>query len=215
VLRNAWDQGDQGFEPLTHKIYDAFGLMPVPGDEHLDEYLPWCSDPVTKPWEKYELSLYDWDGAAHRRHETVLQIEKFILEEENIQSIMDADSEGAVEVIEGIAFDGADYHQAVNYPNSGQLTNLPDNVIVETPAYVNGFGIQPIGVGDLPEGIVELVRREITVGQLCVDAAVTGNRNLALQCLLLDPVITDLDTARLILNDYLETYKDLLPNFWR
>ncbi|MEZ4583272.1 MAG: hypothetical protein R2851_03345 [Caldilineaceae bacterium] len=35
--------------------------------------------------------------------------------------------------------------------------------------------------------------------QLAVDAAVTGDRQLALQALLLDPVITDLDVARQIL----------------
>jgi alpha-galactosidase len=47
-----------------------------------------------------------------------------------------------------------------------------------------------------------------------VDAAVHGDRQLALQCLLLDPVITDLDVARQILDDYLATYRELLPQFW-
>jgi len=214
TLRDAWDKCEIGFEPLTHKVYDIFGLMPVPGDEHLDEYLPWCSDPVTKPWEKYGLSLYNWDKAAHRRNDTALHIEKVIRGEDKIDSILDADSEGAIEVIESIAFNARDYHEAVNVPNKGQISNLPNGVIVETPAYINGSGIQPINIGELPVGIIELLKREISVGQLCVDSVVTGDRNLALQCLLLDPVITDLDVAKLILDDYLETYKDMLPNFW-
>jgi alpha-galactosidase len=66
----------------------------------------------------------------------------------------------------------------------------------------------------LPEGIAELCRRELTVVQLCVDAAFHGDRQLALQCLLLDPVITDLDVARQILEDYLTTYREFLPQFW-
>jgi alpha-galactosidase len=49
---------------------------------------------------------------------------------------------------------------------------------------------------------------------LAVDAAVTGDRQLALQCLLLDPVITDLDMAQQILDDYLVTYREHLPQFW-
>ena len=53
-----------------------------------------------------------------------------------------------------------------------------------------------------------------SVAQLCVDAAVEGNREKALQCLLLDPVITDIDTARKILDDYLTSYKEYLPQFW-
>ena len=49
------------FEPLTRRVFEAFGLFPVPGDTHLCEYLPWVSDPVTQPWDKYNLRLYDWD----------------------------------------------------------------------------------------------------------------------------------------------------------
>jgi alpha-galactosidase len=66
----------------------------------------------------------------------------------------------------------------------------------------------------MPEGVAELLRREIAVVRLCVDAAVLGDRQAALQCLLLDPVITDLDVARQILDDYLETYREHLPQFW-
>jgi 6-phospho-beta-glucosidase len=47
-----------------------------------------------------------------------------------------------------------------------------------------------------------------------VDAAVHGDRQKALQCLLLDPVISDMDQAKAILDDYLETYKTYLPQFW-
>ena len=70
-------------------------------------------------------------------------------------------------------------------------------------------------VGELPEGIAELCRRELTVAQLCVDLAVEGSREKALQCLLLDPMITDMDRAQAILDDYLTTYKEYLPQFWR
>ena len=77
------------------------------------------------------------------------------------------------------------------------------------------MGVQPIVMGSLPEGISELLRRELTRVRLSVDAAVSGDRTLALQCLLLDPVITDLDVAKQILDDYLLTYKEYLPQFWK
>jgi len=53
------------------------------------------------------------------------------------------------------------------------------------------------------------------VTRLCVDAAVHGDRQAAIQCLLLDPVIRDLDVARKILEDYLTAYRDYLPQFWQ
>jgi len=75
--------------------------------------------------------------------------------------------------------------------------------------------VLPVIVGPIPEGVVELLRRELAVVQLCVDSVVAGDRLKALQCLLLDPVITDLDVAKLILEDYLTTYKQYLPQYWK
>jgi len=49
---------------------------------------------------------------------------------------------------------------------------------------------------------------------LCVDAAVEGSYEKALQCLLLDPIVHDMDAAKNILDDYLKTYKEHLPQFW-
>jgi alpha-galactosidase len=214
-LLAGWKKVPAEVEPLTQRVVNAFGLMPVPGDEHLDEYLPWCSDPLTKPWDKYELSLYDWDRAEQSRssgHEAIRRMGEGI---EPIDSLHEADSEGALEVIEAVS--GAEnlHHLAVNVPNTGQIANLPINAIVETPAVLTGMGVQPVNMGSLPEGVAELLRREIVVGQLCVDSVVAGDRQKALQCLLLDPVITDLDVASQILDDYLTTYKQYLPTFWQ
>ncbi|MBN2045651.1 MAG: alpha-glucosidase/alpha-galactosidase [Anaerolineales bacterium] len=213
-LHKAWKRVNPAVEPLTRQVYEAFGLMPVPGDEHLDEYLPWCSDPQTTPWEKFDLSLYDWEGAAQQREEGHQRIDRLVTGEEDIDTLKDTTSEGAVEVIEALSLSFNEYHLAVNLPNIGQINNLPLNAIVETPALLSGMGVQPVAVGNLPEGIAELLRREITVSQLSVDAAVLGDRQLALQALLLDPVITDLNIAKQILEDYLLTYREYLPQFW-
>ena len=118
-------------------------------------------------------------------------------------------------MIEHLAGGGIHYHLAANMQNIGQIANLPFGATVETPVQVSSVGVDPIHVGALPEPVAELLRREITVGQLCVDAAVEGSREKALQCLLLDPMITDIDTARKILDDYLLTYKKYLPQFWK
>ena len=43
----------------------------------------------------------------------------------------------------------------------------------------------------------------------------TGSQELALQALLLDPMINDVDRARAILDDYLEAFAPYLPQFAR
>src|ERR1051325_10408968 len=61
LFRKRFFELDPKFEPLTRDIFSAFGLFPVPGDTHLCEYLPWLSDAQAKPWDKYNIRLYDWD----------------------------------------------------------------------------------------------------------------------------------------------------------
>jgi len=206
---------DSNFEPLTRDVFSAFDLCPVPGDTHLCEYLPWVSDPITKPWEHYNIRLYDWDDRAIARGTGLQYLNEMANNDAPIDKLLHTDSEGALEMIENIAGAGEHYHLAANLPNMGQISNLPLNAIVETPVQVNGAGIHPVHVDALPDSIAELLRREITVSQLSVDAAVEGSREKALQCLLLDPVITDITTAKKILDDYLTDNKEYLPQFWK
>ena len=215
LLRERWQRMDPAFEPLTAQVTRSFGVMPVPGDQHLCEYLPWLSDPATRPWERYNLALYKWELRAQDRERGHARITAMADGVEGIERLQEADSEGALEVIENIAGAGSHFHLAVNVPNRGNIGNLPDGAIVEVPGVVSGAGIHGVAVGDLPEPVAELCRRETTVARLCVDAAALGDRAAALQCLLLDPVIRDMDTAERILADYLDTYREHLPQFWR
>ena len=132
-----------------------------------------------------------------------------------IEALENTDSEGALEMIENIAGGSTHYHLAANLPNQGQISNLPLGATVETPVVVDGDGIHPVHMGPLTEPVAELLRRETTVAQLSVNASVEGDRQKALQCLLLDPVITDIETAQLVLDAYLSEYREYLPQYWK
>lgn len=212
VFAERWREMDPAFEPLTRRIFEIFGIFPIPGDEHLCEYLPWMSDPITRPWEKYDLSLYEWDLRAALREKGHERIRKLADGEGSLDDLRQEDSEGAAEIIAcGVSGSNLDW-DAVNVPNKGYIPNLPENAIVEVPAKL-GKTIQPSAVGNLPAGVAELCQREIVTSQLAVDAAVKGDRKLALQCLLLDPVVRDLDVGEKILDEYLKTFKNYLPQF--
>lgn len=213
LLKKRFFELDEKFEPLTRRIFHDFGLFPIPGDTHLCEYLPWMSDPVTKPWEKFNIRLYDWEMMAGLRDFSLDRLNEMANGTMTVESLLETDSEGALEMIENIALAGSHYHLAANLPNVGQIANLPLGATVETPVHVNGAGIHPVHVGQLPEPISELCRRELMVAQLSVDAAVEGSYEKALQCLLLDPAVHDMDAAKNILEDYLRIYKEYLPQF--
>jgi alpha-galactosidase len=190
------------------------GYMPVPGDTHLSEYLPYTHNPATKPWEKYNLHLYDWDGAARGRDAMWGRIEGLAAEGgPDLERLRGAHSEGVYEVIHGIAHDANIYRVSINVPNGGAIENLPDHTIVEAPAVIGAMGALPLRMGPLPPVVAELCRREAERVELVVDAAVQGSRELALQALALDPTVDDLDIARDVLDDYLATHRENLPQF--
>ena len=203
------------FEPLTRRMFEVFGLCPGPGDSHLCEYLPWGHDPRAKPWETYNLRLYDWAGGEQKRKERARLAAAMAAGEQPIDGLRQVRSEGVVELIEAIAGNTDAFIPTVNIPNQGYIPNLPDGVIVEVPAVANGAGIHGLGLDPLPESIAELCRREAALAGLVVDAAVTGSREIALQALLLDPMISDFCQADCILNDYLDAYAEWLPQFHR
>lgn len=214
LFKQRWDAYDPAFEPLTRRLFEHFGAFPVAGDEHICEYLPWVSDPITKPWEKYDIMLYEWDLWDSLRDVGAVNIAQMGEGQVSIDDLRDEDSEGVMELVVAMAGGEPHYHQAVNIPNDGYISNLPHNSIVEVPGLVSGLGVRGIGVGALPAGVAELCRRELVTAQLGVDAAAKGDRQLAMQCLLLDPIIRDMDVAKQILDDYLETYRQFLPQFW-
>jgi len=214
LLRETWlHHYRKDFEPLTREMFEIFGLMPTPGDSHLCEYLAWTHDPITKPWEKYDLKLQSWEGNRRRRADRNARAEALVSGKRPLDELKLAISEGVPEIVEAITFNDNHYHQQLNLPNNGLIPNLPDDGIVEVPGIISGFGIRGLNFPPLPEGIAEMCRRELALSSLVVDAVVKGDRQLALQALLLDPMINDIDRARAILDDFLTTFAEYLPQF--
>lgn len=200
-------------EPLSLDLCRVYGWLPIAGDTHLAEYLPWLHDPTAEPWQTYQLPLYDWSGNEGVRDVLNTMMAAMADGALPVEGMRDSLSEGATELIAALSGGGEFVDETVNLPNRGTIANLPDETIVETPAHVGAFGIRPTRVGPLPAPIAELCRREAALVEAVVDAAVSGDRNLALQSLLLDPTINDIDRARAILDDYLQAYEPFLPQF--
>ncbi len=214
LFRREWEKLPSSFEPLTREIFEIFKLFPIPGDEHLDEYLPWLTNPELKAWERYDLSLYDWALYENLRDEQWRQVSECVENRELNDALKEPISEGAVELIESLVSGKPLYWEALNVPNDSLIDGLPASAIVEVPGLISAEGITGGVVGELPKGINELLHREVSASQLCIDAVVHGDRELALQSLLLDPVVDDIGTARAILADILETNKTWLPQFF-
>jgi alpha-galactosidase len=184
------------------------------------EYLSYTHDPVTKPWEKYGLRLQSWDGNRKRRAERKALAAAIAAGERSVDELRDLHRfnilhEPVPEIVAAVHYNERYYSEQLNIPNNGLIPNLPDDAIVEVPGFLSGMGIQGLAFPPLPKGIAELCRRELVRSSLSVEAAAKGDKDLALQALLLDPMVSDIDTARAILNDFLIEFAEYLPQFAR
>src|SRR5690606_8034695 len=105
------------------------------------------------------------------------------------------------------------YEVALNLPNRGSIPGLPEWAIVEVPAVVSAAGAQPLSVPALPPGITALLAQQIAIQDRAVDAALYGDRQAALQALLLDPVVHSYEAATSILDELLTVHAPYLPQF--
>ena len=73
--------------------------------------------------------------------------------------------------------------------NQDVVPNLPADAAVEVPVMADAAGIHPISLGPLPDPIAKLVNTQVSVQQLAVEAAVHASKEIALQALLIDPMV--------------------------
>jgi len=89
-------------------------------------------------------------------------------------------------------------------PNRGAIPNLPDDAAVEVPVVVDAAGVHPISLGPLPDPLAKLLATQVSVQQLAVEAAMHASKELALQALLIDPVVNSASAAVKLLDELWE-----------
>ncbi|HPD40760.1 MAG TPA: alpha-glucosidase [Anaerolineae bacterium] len=157
---------------LFKVILEKFGYLPITTDSHFGEYIQWAHDVVD---HKGILDFYyfykQWCQVSEARLGPPSEWER------------------VVPIIEGILTDSGQEEMAVNIMNDGLITNLARDLAVEVPATVDSNGVHGIVLGDLPKGIVGLLNNQVATYDLTAEAILKQSKALALQALLLDPVV--------------------------
>ena len=213
LLKKRFLKAPADFEPLTQEMIRIFDCVPVPGDCHLCEYLPYTHSMSRNTWAKYNIQMYDLNRGSKNRERMWQNITQMGRAEVPIDSLKDAHTERAELIIGAIKTNSHAYEAAVNVPNAGCIENLPNDTIVEVPAVVDAAGVHGLSVGRLPEPVAELCRRQMTIAELSVKAGVEGDRKAAIEALALDPMIDDPSLASTLFDRYLDAHRDFLPQF--
>ena len=128
----------------------------------IDEYLRRCVNQIAG-WEKQKKELLGGGDIEHVRS-----------------------NEYASRIMEAIVTN-TPYCIGGNVLNDGLITNLPSKAVVEVPCLVDGRGIHPTFVGELPLVLAAMNNANISCQLLTIEAAVTGKKEHLYQAAMFDP----------------------------
>jgi alpha-galactosidase len=187
---------DPKHAPLSRRLFRAFGYWLGCGDSHIGEVLPYG-------WEAGEAGYdFDWDA---RNRATLARLYADVLAGGEIPDWwLTPSGERGVAAITGILHNRHRFIESAVVRNDGVIPNLPHDGAVEVPATVDAAGVHPISLGPLPDAVAKLLAPQVGVQQLAVEAAVHASKELALQALLIDPVVNSADAAVKILDELWE-----------
>ena len=123
-------------------------------------------------------------------------------------------SEAAAQLIASL-HDGAGDVQVVDVRNDGAIPDLPDDAVVEIPARIDRDGAHVLPLTPLAPEIRGLVQAVKAYEHLAIEAALRGDRRVALRALLANPLVADYDVASPLLDALLDANRAYLPRFFR
>jgi 6-phospho-beta-glucosidase len=104
--------------------------------------------------------------------------------------------------------------QVVDVRNDGAIPDLPDDAVVEVPARVDAAGARPLPQAPLAPELLGLVQQAKAYERLAVQAALSGDRAVALKALLANPLVREYRVAVPLLQALLEKSRPYLPRFY-
>jgi alpha-galactosidase len=182
-------------EKVRIDVLKRFGYYSTESNGHLSEYLPW--------YRKRPDQIMDWISMDEWIHGETGGYLRYSTEnrnwfEEDFPTFLDEagkplsqyarTDEHASHIIEGLET-GRTYRGHFNVKNGSTITNLAPDCIVESPGFVDRFGINMVGGVTLPLACAATCTASVNVQRMAVQAAITGDVDLLKQAVLHDPLV--------------------------
>ncbi|WP_192959921.1 alpha-glucosidase/alpha-galactosidase [Ruthenibacterium lactatiformans] len=163
------------------KILREFGWFTTESDRHIVEYVPWFQNDDHK--DLYEYSEFT-KGTKEQRQSWYADTGVTLEQEESMELVVS--HEAASGIIEAVTT-GKTFVFSANVMNDGYITNLPRNCIVEVPCTVDGNGLHPHYVGEIPTQCAALCQTNINEQLLMIEACCEQDKQKAFMAMMLDP----------------------------
>ncbi len=196
---------------LCDLFYRKYGLLTYTGDRHTSEFVSGYLNNEEDEQGKYDLVR---TSVAERvkKCKNVRRITSELASGE--RKPFTKSRETAVDIMKAF-IENKPFTDVVNLPNIGQIDNLPRNAVVETLGQVDSRGFTPLAIGRVPDAIQKLLEVHCKNQIITLDAAITGDKELALQALYQDPLCSHLsiDDTREMGMELMAATSEWLPQF--
>ncbi len=201
---------------VRYEMLKRLGYFVTESSEHFSEYVPWFIKSGREDLiEKFDIPLDEYP----RRCLNALQRwsdEKQALEE-NLNFDITRSNEYASDIMRSIWTDEPSVIYG-NIANDGLIDNLPNHCVVEVPCMVNRNGVQPTKIGTLPTHLAAIMKSNIAVQELVVEAMMTQNRQRIYHAAMMDPHTAaelDLDQIWTMVDQMIDEHDAWLPKWAR
>ncbi len=201
---------------VRYEMLKRLGYFVTESSEHFAEYTPYFikdgrEDLIEKfgiPLDEYPKRCIEQVARWKDEAEAFRSADKIVVKrsKEYASSIINSVWTGEPSVIYG------------NLRNNGCITSLPEACAAEMPCLVDDRGIQPTLIGDLPTQLTALIRTNINVQELTVQALLTENREHVYHAAMMDPhTAAELDLQQIwhLVDDLIAAHGAWLPEWLR
>jgi alpha-galactosidase len=204
-------------EKVRGEVMRHFGYFMTESTGHLSEYLPYFRK-NQKALDLYcDEPAFGGESGAYFKYSAELA-NKFLKRDPlsiETTELQPRSAEYASHILEAHET-GKPFQLNGNVRNDGYITNLPNGCCVEVPCFVDRLGLHPTVVGDLPPQCAALNMTNVNVQGLANEAALTGDPELLVQAVALDPLtsaVLTLQEIRNMVSEMLEAERTWLPQF--
>ncbi|WP_145409810.1 alpha-glucosidase/alpha-galactosidase [Paenibacillus xylanexedens] len=207
-------QKEQHDDMVRFELMQRFGYYVTESSEHNAEYHPYfIKRNYPELIERFNIPLDEYPRRCVNQIEGWKEMREKLFASENIEHTRSR--EYASHIIEAMETNRP-YKIGGNVMNNGLITNLPREACVEVPCLVDGSGISPTYIGDLPPQLAALNRTNINTQLLTIEAAITGKKDHIYHAAMLDPHTAaelSIDDIVAMCDELIEAHGDWLPKF--
>jgi alpha-galactosidase/6-phospho-beta-glucosidase family protein len=184
---------------LFVELFDAFGYLPYPADRHTSEFVSFAlsgNPPHSYINDKQfpDLQTEMLDYCKLKRTSIEYRRRNYVEQDRHIAGMLSGKEkmrlsrsrETGADMIRAYLHN-TPFTDAVNALNRGQIAGLPEGTCVETLGCVDGLGVRPLVVDNVPEHLLEVFRPIAMCQKWTTEGTLRGDRDMLLQALYRDP----------------------------